>query len=150
AAISDGASDHLISLLFSVVRRVALHDRTVRAGRWGQVPGRPLNSVQGRTLGLVGFGHIAREVHRKLSGFDMRVLVHDPYVDAETVTALGAAPATLPELLADADYVSLHCPLTTETKHLIGIRELRLMKLTAILLNTTRGPVVDEAALIQA
>lgn len=150
AAISDGASDHLISLLFAVVRRVALHDRTVRAGRWGQAPGQPLNSVQGRTLGLVGFGHIAREVNRKLSGFDMRVLIHDPYVEPETATALGVTPVPLHELLADADYVSLHCPLTPETKHLIGARELRSMQPTAILLNTSRGPVVDEAALVQA
>jgi D-3-phosphoglycerate dehydrogenase len=150
AAISDGASDHTISLLFAVVRRVALHDRTVRCGRWGQAPGRPLNCVQGRTLGLVGFGHIAREVHKKLSGFEMRVLIHDPYIDPEAAMAQGVTPVALHDLLADADYVSLHCPLTAETRHLIGARELRSMQPTAIVLNTSRGPVVDEAALVHA
>ena len=150
AAFSDGASDHLIALLFAVVRRVAVLDRAVRLGRWEQAAARPLNSVQGRTLGLVGFGRIAREVTRKLSGFGMRVLAYDPYVGPEALAALGVAPATLDELLSEADYVSLHCPLTAETRHLIGERELRRMRPTAILLNTSRGPVIDEAALVRA
>jgi D-3-phosphoglycerate dehydrogenase len=147
AAISDGASDHMIALLFAVTRRVAELDRAVRLGRWGQVPTLPLNGVRGRTLGLVGFGHIAREVVRKLSGFEMRVLAHDPYVAAETMAAHGVTPADLEELLQQSDYVSLHCPLTPQTRHLIGERQLRRMKPTAILLNTCRGPVIDEAAL---
>jgi len=150
AAMSDGVSDHLIALLFAVTRRVAALDRAVRLGQWGQRPMQPLNGVQGRTLGLVGFGHVAREVVRKLSGFGMKVLAHDPFVPAEAMTAHGVTAASLSALLAESDYVSLHCPLTAETKHLIGERELRLMKPTAILLNTSRGPVVDEAALVQA
>jgi D-3-phosphoglycerate dehydrogenase len=150
AAMSDGVSDHLIALLFAVTRRVAELDRAVRLGRWGQVPVEPLNSVQGRTLGLVGFGHVAREIVRKLSGFAMRVLVHDPYLDAERLAAHGVRASGLCELLAESDYVSLHCPLTAETIHLIGERELRLMKPTAVLLNTSRGPVINEAALVRA
>jgi D-3-phosphoglycerate dehydrogenase len=150
AAMSDGVSDHLIALLFAVARRVAELDRAVRLGRWRQAPVQPLCGVGGRTLGLVGFGHAGREVVRKLSGFELRVLAHDPYVGADTLAAHGVRPAGLYELLAQSDYVSLHCPLTAETRHLIGERELRLMKPTAVLLNTSRGPVIDEAALVRA
>lgn len=150
AAMSDGVSDHLIALLFAVIRRVAELDRAVRAGRWGKTPVMPLNRVQGRTLGLVGFGHAAREVARKLSGFEMRMLAHDPFVSVETLAAHGISPVGLRELLAESDYVSLHCALTPETRHLIGENELRLMKPTAVLLNTSRGPVIDEAALVRA
>src|SRR5262249_13054058 len=150
AAISDGVSDHLIALLFAMTRRVTELDRAVRLGQWKQTPLRPLNAVRGRTLGLVGFGPIARDIVRKLSGFAMRVLAHDPYVAAEKMSAHGAMAAGLHELLAESDYVSLHCPLTVETRHLIGERELRLMKPTAIVLNTSRGPVIDEAALVRA
>jgi D-3-phosphoglycerate dehydrogenase / 2-oxoglutarate reductase len=150
AAISDAVSDHLIALLFAVTRRVAELDRAVRLGRWGQAPVGALSPVRGQTLGLVGFGHAAREVARKLSGFEMKVFAHDPYVSAEAMAAGGAAAADLAELLAASDYVSLHCALTPQTKHLIGERELRRMKPTAVLLNTSRGPVIDEAALVQA
>jgi D-3-phosphoglycerate dehydrogenase len=150
AAISDGVSDHLIALLFAVTRRVTELDRAVRLGQWQQTPIWPLNAVQGRTLGLVGFGHTAQDVVRKLSGFAMRVLAHDPYVSAETMAAHGATAARLEELLRESDYVSLHCQLTAETRHLIGERELQLMKPTAILLNTSRGPVIDETALVRA
>jgi len=150
AAMSDGASDHLIALLFAVARRVAELDRAVRSGRWGQAPARPFHAVQGRTLGLVGFGHIARQVTRKLSGFDLHVLAHDPYVGADTMVTNGVAAVGLDELLAASDYISLHCPLTGETRHLIGERELRLMKPTAVLLNTSRGGVIDGAALVRA
>src|SRR5262249_35470421 len=150
AAMSDGVSDHLIALLFTVIRRIAELDRAVRQGRWVQGLVQPLNSVQGLTLGLVGFGHTAREVVRKLSGFEMRVLAHDPYVAAKTIAALGVTSADLHDLLIESDYVSLHCPLTADTRHLIGERELRLMKPSAVLLNTSRGPVIDEAALVRA
>jgi D-3-phosphoglycerate dehydrogenase len=150
AAFSDSVSDHVIGLLFAVTRRIAELDRAIRLGRWRQGPLWPLNSVQGRTLGLVGFGNAARELVRKLSGFQMRVLAHDPYVPAETMRSHGVTAVELDRLLTEADYVSLHCPLTKETRHLIGERELRRMKPTAILLNTSRGPVIDEAALVWA
>lgn len=150
AAISDGVSDHMIALLFAATRRVPALDRAVRAGRWGQVSAQPLNRVRGKTLGLVGFGHAARDVVRKLSGFELRVLTHDPFVAPEAVAALGATAVGLPELLAEADFVSLHCALTPKTRHLIGEGELRRMKPTAVLLNTSRGPVIDEAALVRA
>jgi D-3-phosphoglycerate dehydrogenase / 2-oxoglutarate reductase len=150
AAIADGVSDHLIALLFAVARRVAELDRTIRLGRWGQAPIRAWGGVRGQTLGLVGYGHVAREVVRKLRGFEMNVLAHDPHVRPDAMAADGATPADLTELLARSDYVSLHCALTPRTKHLVGERELRLMKPSAVLLNTSRGPVIDEAALVRA
>jgi D-3-phosphoglycerate dehydrogenase len=150
AAFSDGVSDHLIALLFAVVRQLAVLDRAVRARQWAKTRDLPFHSVAGRTLGLVGFGHIAQLVARKLSGFKMDVLVYDPYAQAEALAAHGVRATALDELLALADFVSLHCPLTPQTRHLIGERELALMKPAAILLNTSRGPVIDEVALVRA
>jgi phosphoglycerate dehydrogenase-like enzyme len=150
AAFSDAVSDHVIALLFAAGRRIAELDRGMRLGRWDQATAIPLNSVQGRTLSLVGFGHIARAVRRKLSGFEMNVLVHDPLVRAETIVEHGARPVSLEAALAEADYLSLHCPLTQQTRHLMGERQLRSMKPTAVLINTSRGPVVDERFLLQA
>lgn len=139
AAMSDGVSDHLIALLFAVVRRVAELDRLVRSGRWGKGDVQPLGGVQGRTLGLVGFGHAARAVARKLRGFEMSVLAYDPLVAADSAAAHGVSLVALDGLLSQADFVSLHCPLTPATRHLIGAPQLRRMKPTAILLNTARG-----------
>ena len=151
AAHSDAVSDHVIGLMFAVARRIAALDRAVRLGRWEQVAtSSPLNSVQGRTLGLVGFGHIARQLTRKLGGFAMKVLVYDPYVDADSMAAQGVESVELAALLAKSDFVSLHCPLTPRTKGLIGEEQLRSMKPTAILINTSRGSVVDERALLRA
>ena len=149
-ALSDGVSDHVIALVMALVRRLPRIDRAVRAGVFDQTLGRPLNSFRGRTFGLVGFGHIARELARKLRGFEMNWLVHDPFVPAEELSAQGLQSASLETLLSESDFISLHCPLTPSTRHLIGEPELRRMKPTAILINTSRGPVVDEPALVRA
>jgi phosphoglycerate dehydrogenase-like enzyme len=101
-------------------------------------------------LGLVGFGRSGRLVAEKMSGFNMTTLAYDPYVSAETMAEVGARKAELDDVLSRADFVLLHCPYTKETHHLIGERELRLMKPTAILVNTTRGSVIDEPVLIRA
>jgi len=150
AALSDAVSDHVITLLMSVVRRLPRLDRQVRAGGFDQLQGKPFNTLVGRTFGLVGFGHIAQQVARKLRGFDMRWLVYDPFMSADAVAMHGAEPVSLDELLSESDFVSLHCPLIPGTRKLIGAPQLRRMKPTAILINTSRGPVVDEAALIRA
>ena len=150
AALSDAVSDHVIALLFAMVRHVPRMDRLVRSGVFDQNLGRPINLIQGRTFGLVGFGHIARAVLRKLRGFEMTWLVYDPYVSESTLVAHGARPAALDEVLSESDFVSLHCPLTPQTRHLIGERELRLMKPDAVLVNAARGAVVDEPVLIRA
>jgi len=150
AALSDGVSDHVIALLMSLVRRIPKLDRAVRSGVFDQALGPPLNVIQGRTLGLIGFGHIARDVVRKLGGFAMNKLAHDPFLKSEQMAAHGVQSVPLNVLLAESDFVSLHCPLTPATRRLIREPELRLMKPTAILINTSRGAVVDEPALVRA
>jgi D-3-phosphoglycerate dehydrogenase len=149
-AAADAVSDHAIGLLFAALRQIAVQDRTVREGVWDRYRAWPLWTLQGRTLGLVGFGRIAQQTLRKLSGFEMKALAYDPLVAAEVVARHGARAASLDEVLSHSDVVSVHCPLTPETHHLIGERALRRMKPTAVLVNTARGPVVDEAALARA
>lgn len=150
AAFSDAVSDHAIALMFAVVRRITALDRAVRLGRWSQFEAGPSNAFMGRTLGLIGFGHIARQLVRKLSGFEMRVLAFDPHVGDDTLALHGVEPVGLSALVAASDFVSLHCPLTRETRHLLGEEELRSMKRTAVLVNTSRGAIVDERALLRA
>ncbi len=149
-AFNDGVSDHTIGLLLAVVRQIAIQDRLVRKGTWDRNAAFPGWHLQGQTLGLIGFGHIARLVTRKLSGYEMSVLAHDPFVSADVMAEHGVQAATMDEALSGSDFVSIHCPLLEETHNLIGARELRLMKPRAILINTSRGPVVDEAALLRA
>ena len=149
-ALTDAVSDHVIGLLFAVLRQIAVQDRAVRGGVWDRRRAWPHWTLRGRTLGLVGCGRIARAVAAKLSGFEMTVLAHDPLVSAEVAGQQGIRLTGLDDLLARADVVSVHCPLTPETRHLIDERALSLMKPRAVLLNTARGPVVDETALARA
>ncbi|HXH84731.1 MAG TPA: C-terminal binding protein [Candidatus Tectomicrobia bacterium] len=144
----EDVSDHTVALLLAVARRIVTRDRAVRAGAWGIGPAEPVHRVAGRVLGLIGYGRIGRAVHRKLGGFGLaRVLVHDPFLDAAPP---GVELVDLERLVAEADYVCLHCPLTPATHHLIDAPRLRAMKPTAILVNAARGPIVDEAALVEA
>jgi phosphoglycerate dehydrogenase-like enzyme len=131
-----------IALLLALARNVALHDRGVRAGSWRRVTGVELT---GKRLGIVGYGAIGREVARIARGLDMEVVAHDPLVDEAEVPLV-----ELDELYAESDVVSLHLPLTAETRGLIGARELAAMKPSAFLINTARGGLVDEAALAEA
>jgi D-3-phosphoglycerate dehydrogenase len=149
-AVADDVAEHTIGLLLAVLHQIALHDRDVRNGIWDPRRLRPGWHLAGRTLGLVAFGHIARLVAQKMSGFGASLLAHDPYVDAKEMVRLGVRPATLADVLSQSDFVSVHCPLTKETHHLIAERELRSMKPTAVLINTSRGGTVDEAALFRA
>jgi D-3-phosphoglycerate dehydrogenase len=148
--MTNAVSDHAIGLLFAVVRQIASQDRALRGGVWDRDRAWPLWTVRGRTLGLLGFGRIARAVARKLSGFELRVLAYDPLVGPEDAAKHGVTMAALEEVLSQADAVSVHCPLTPATRHLINEAALRRMKPTAVLINTSRGPVVDEAALVRA
>src|SRR5262249_22898764 len=116
-AITNAVSDHAIGLLFAVLRRIAVQDRVVRGGVWDRRRAWPLWTLRGRTLGLIGFGRIARAVARKLSGFELSVLTHDPLVSPEVVAQHGARAAALDDVLAQADIVSVHCPLTPATRH---------------------------------
>jgi D-3-phosphoglycerate dehydrogenase len=149
-ALADAVSDHAIGLLFAVLRQIVVQDRAVRKGIWDRHLAWPRWHLRGRTLGLIGFGHIARLVARKLQGFELNTLAYDPLVDPQVMAGQGVRGASLDELLREADFVSLHCPLTKDTFHLLDEARLRSMKPEAILINTARGPLVDERALVQA
>jgi D-3-phosphoglycerate dehydrogenase len=143
----DEVSDHALALLMSLARGVTLLDRRVRSGSWTPSDARPIHRLRGRTLGLVGFGRIARALAAKATPLGFRVITTDPFVPEEAVREAGAEPVTLEELLASADVVSIHAPLTADSRHLIGAPQLAMMKPDAILINTSRGPLVDLDAL---
>jgi glyoxylate reductase len=145
--LDETTADLAFGLILAASRLFGEAERDLRAGRWhgwsiNQYLGRDVN---GATLGLAGYGRIGRAVARRAGGFGMRVLHH-----TRTPTGEAGYVASLDELLASADVVSLHVPLSDETRHLIGRRELELMKPTAVLVNTARGPIVDEDALAEA
>ena len=150
--LTETTADLAWALMFAAARRIAESDRLVRGGRWrGWEPMQMLGvDVAGKTLGIVGAGRIGDAVARRAVGFRMRVLYHDEVARPELEKACGARRAALDELLREADFVSVHVPLTAATRHLIGAREFGLMRETAVLVNTSRGPVVDEAALVEA
>ena len=149
-ALNDAVSDHAIGLLFAVIRQIVLQDRNLRNGIWDRARGYPNWHLAGQTLGLVGFGRIARTVVQKLIGFKMTTLAFDPFVPLEVFSAHSVQSVSLDELFRRSDFVSIHCPLTPQTRHLVGQAEFAKMKRQAILINTSRGPVVDESALIEA
>ena len=151
--LTDTTADFAWSLLMSAARRVVEGDRFTRAGRfhgWG-----PLmmvgQDIHGKTLGIIGFGRIGRAVAKRATGFEMQVLYHDRFpADPETEHELHARSVSMDELLEQSDYVTIHTDYNPETHHLIGEPELARMKPAAYLINTSRGPCVDEAALVHA
>ncbi|MCY3756680.1 MAG: C-terminal binding protein [Acidobacteria bacterium] len=147
----EEVADHAAALVLSCARRVVILDRHVRAGGWDKPPlGHPLRRISRLTLGLVGFGNIGRHMVPRLQGFGMRILATDPYVDPRLAAEAGVELTSLERVLGESDLVSLHTFLAPGTRHLIGAPELGLMKPSAFLVNTSRGGVVDEEALIQA
>ncbi|HEX3656992.1 MAG TPA: C-terminal binding protein [Pirellulales bacterium] len=149
-AMMHAVAEHTLGLLFDVARQIALQDRLIRQGVWDARRAYPRSSFRGRTLGLVGFGRIARLVAKKASGLELNILACDPLLGEDATADFGVASASLHTLLEQSDFVSLHLPLVEGTRHLIGEAELRRMKPTAILVNTSRGQVIDEAALARA
>jgi glyoxylate reductase len=151
--LTDTTADLAFALLMAVARRVVEGDRLVREGRWqrwqwGMLWGADIHH---QTLGLYGFGRIGQAVARRGRGFEMRVIYHDVQrATAEIERELAAQFVDRETLLRESDFLSLHVPLTPETHHLIGARELSLMKPSAFLINTARGKVVDEEALVEA
>jgi len=148
--LTEACADLTFALLLAAARRVAEGDRLIRAGRWrGWDPALLLGTeVHGATLGLVGLGRIGTAVARRARGFGMRVLYYQRHLAARPPAGVTRVP--LARLLATADFVSIHVPLTPATRHLLGVRELARMKRSAILVNTSRGAVVDERALTRA
>jgi D-3-phosphoglycerate dehydrogenase len=146
----DEVADSAWALLLAVARKLPEAGRRVRSGEWVPSNLLPVYSLRGRTLGLVAFGHIARKVAERGRAFGLRLVAFDPYVDEAAMAREGVEKATFEDLLGRSDIVSLHTPLTPETRGLMNAAAFARMKPGAILINTSRGPVVDEAALIDA
>jgi len=150
--LTETTADLAWALLMAAARRIAESDRYVRAGKWRSWSPQLMlgQDVGGATLGVIGLGRIGQAVARRARGFDMRVLYYDIVRVPEVERSVGAEFVELPVLLRESDFVSIHTPLTEETRHLIGAEELTLMKPTAVLVNSARGGVVDAQALAAA
>ena len=146
----DEVSDHTMALLLASVRKVAFADHRVQAGEWSMPAVVPIHRLRGTTLGLVGFGRIPQLVAPKAHAFGMHVIAADPFVPPDVITRAGVEPVAFDELVRRSDYVSIHAPLTPETHHLFGRAVFERMKAGAVLVNTARGPLVDEQALADA
>jgi D-3-phosphoglycerate dehydrogenase len=148
----EEVADHAMALLLATHRRVIEQDRMVREGRWSE--GRPQLSkiprLRGLTLGFIAFGRVARATAERARPFGLRMKAYDPFLDELVVSGAGVEPASLPEVLATSDFVSMHMPATPEAVRFLKEEHFRQMKPTAIFINTGRGPTVDEAALIKA
>jgi len=145
----DEVAEHTMALVLACARKIAFYDRLVRAGRWEVPPGKPIFRVAGSTLGLVGFGNIARRVAASAAALRMRVLFFDPFVKATQFDAPGDK-VEFDDLLQQSDFISLHAPLTSQTRKMIAASAFSRMKKTAFLINCSRGPLVDTDALISA
>ncbi len=143
-ANSDAVADLTIGLFLSLARSIPFADRLVKEGGWPRIVGVQLN---GKVLGIIGLGEIGKKVAKRASGFDMKVLACDIKKDEAFAQKRGITYLSLDELLAESDFISIHIPLTPSTRRLISERELRLMKKEAVLLNISRGDIIDEAAL---
>ena len=143
---TESTAEHTVAMLLALAKRLKQGNENLAAGKWGPRTGLLMGvEVAGKTLGLVGLGCIGRRVaHMCRHGFDMRVLAYDPYVTAEQAAALGVTLMTLDQVIAEADFLSLHLPSTPETYHLMDSTRLAQMKQSAYLLNMARGPLVTK------
>ena len=144
-----GVAEATIGLMVALFKRLKLNEAHVRAGGWKEPQNRGA-IMTGKTVGIIGTGRIGRNVAKRLGGWDMRLLGYDPYVSPATVAPLGITMVPLQDLLQESDVVTLHVVLTRETRRLIALQQLRMMKPTAYLINTSRGQAVDEEDLVRA
>ena len=145
-------AEHCIAMLLALYKRIPQCDLSVREGKWRQKAATGFNTFElaGKTVGVVGAGTIGRKVARRLKSFEMQILYCDVQAAPDIEKDLGARKVSFDELLREADIITIHSPLLRETRGLFGARELSMMKPTAVLLNTSRGPIVNEAALVAA
>jgi D-3-phosphoglycerate dehydrogenase len=146
----EEVSTHALALLLACVRGVPKHDRAVKAGDWDWRTHRPVGRMAGRTLGLVGFGSIARRLAAKLRTFGLELVAADPYVEAARMADYGVEKVAFGALLDRSDYVSVHAPLSADTRGLLSTPEFGRLADHAVVVNTARGPVIDEDALVEA
>ncbi|HSR30820.1 MAG TPA: C-terminal binding protein [Anaerolineae bacterium] len=146
----DEVSDHALALLMALARKIPFSNQLVHGGEWKLPAVAPLYRLRGRTLGLVGFGQIPRMLAPKAQALGIRVVAYDPYVPEEAMAAVQVEQVDLDALLQVSDYISVHAPLTPDTHHMFDREAFRRMKPGALLINTARGPLVDEQALVEA
>ncbi|MBL6076697.1 C-terminal binding protein [Belnapia sp. T18] len=148
----EEVADHAMTLLLAGFRRLIEQDEMVRDGRWKE--GRPallkIPRLMGQTLGFISFGRVARAVARRAAPFGLRMMAYDPFVEEMQISEYGVQPATLTEVLSQSDFVSMHAPARPEVHHMLKEQHFRLMKPSAVFINTGRGPTVQEEALIKA
>ncbi len=143
-------ANHVAALILSCAKKIPKANAMVREGVWKMEPLMPIRCLTGQTVGLYGFGRIAHVVARRMHGFDMRVIAHDPFLPAEEFEKNGVESVSLEELLTQSDFLSLHMPLTEKTRKIVDAEALHKMKPTAYLINCARGGLVDEEALVAA
>jgi len=147
----EEVATHALALLLTCARKVLALDRSVRQGRWDTIGvARPVRRLSGQTLGLIGFGRIARALARSAQGLGLRVIAYDAYLGTEAAQGTGVELVPQERLWAESDYLSLHVPLTPETRHMVNHQTLGQMKPTAVIINTARGPLIDGVALAEA
>jgi D-3-phosphoglycerate dehydrogenase len=143
-------SDHAMALLLALARKIPLSDRLVQAGRWEMPAVVPIYRLEGRVLGLLGFGNIPRKLVPKAKAFGLRVVTHDPYLAPELARELDVELVSFDDLLQRSDFISVHAPLTPQTRGLMNAAAFAKAKKGVLVINTARGPLIDEAALVQA
>jgi D-3-phosphoglycerate dehydrogenase len=143
-------SDHAMALLLALARKIPLSNQLVQAGRWEMPAVVPIYRLEGHVLGLIGFGNIPRKLVPKAKAFGLKVITHDPFVSPEHLKALDVENVSFDELLARSDFLSVHAPLRPETRGLLNTQAFAKMKRGVLIVNTARGPLIDEAALVAA
>jgi len=143
-------SDHAMALLLSLIRKIPLSNKLVQSGRWEMPAVVPIRRIEGTVLGLIGFGHIPRLVAPKAQGFGIQVIAYDPYAKPDAFKAAGVESVDLDTLFKSSDYVSVHAPLLPATRGMLNAAAFAKMKKGAYIVNTARGPLIDEAALVAA
>ena len=143
----DEVASHAVAMILTLTRKTAFFDRKVKSSQWDFRQGTPIHRIQGKTLGLIGCGKIGFEVAKRISAFGVMVMAFDPYIQR---TGEKIELTDLETVLRKSDFISIHCPLNDSTQHLIGEQEFQKMERKPLLINTSRGPIVNEKALIQA
>jgi len=143
----DEVSNQTIAMILTLIRKTAFFDQKVKSNQWDFQLGAPIHRIHGKTLGLIGCGRNGLEVAKKISAFGVKVIVFDPYLQK---AGEGVELTDFDSVLKKSDFISIHCPLNESTRHLIGEKEFQKMEKRPLIINTSRGPIIDEAALIQA
>ncbi len=143
----DEVADQALSMILALIRKTAFFDQKVKSNEWDFRQGRPIHRIKGKTLGLIGSGRIGLEVAKRISAFGVRVITFDPYLQK---TPEGIELMDFDTVLKESDFISIHCPLNESTRHLLGEKEFQKMEKKPLIINTSRGPIIDEVALTQA